>query len=60
MSRYRGLNININLKKHENEWKKKDAISLNSKEVEEAQTFLYLLPTIDKTGVTEADIKKKL
>lgn len=39
---------------------KKEATSLNSKEVEEVQTYLYLLATIDKTGGTEADVKKRL
>ncbi|XP_062592840.1 uncharacterized protein LOC134254333, partial [Saccostrea cucullata] len=40
--------------------KKKDAIRLNDKEIEEVQTFPNLGATMDKTGGTEADIGRRL
>ncbi|XP_062609873.1 uncharacterized protein LOC134271677 [Saccostrea cucullata] len=40
--------------------KKKDAIRLNDKEIEDVEAFLYLGATMDKNGGTEADIGRRL
>ena len=61
VARYTGLNVNTaKTKTLRMNCKSNDAVVIQNKEVEDIESFVYLGATLDKTGGTETDIKRRL